>query len=337
VVSPALKGGTYTWSVLTKNPAGASLWSSRSFNTGTTLPLAAVLTEPTGNIGATFSPTYIWNKDATATHYELKIKGPGGVLVLDQWYTAASICPTSTCSVAGPTLKTAGTYTWSVLTKSPAGAGPWSSKSFSTTPPAAVPAAAVLTYPALNDNIGTNYNPIYTWNKNATATVYRLKIKGPGGVLVLDQWYSAVSICPAATCSVPGPTPTLGGGTYTWSVQTYNPAGYGPWSSRSFTTTTPTIPTGATLTAPIGTVTNATPAYQWNRVNMATWYRLYVKGPSGKVVLDKWVQAASVCNATTCSVLSPTTLENGDHIWWIQTNNSAGYGPWKSAAFKLSS
>ncbi len=47
------------------------------------------------------------------------------------------------------------------------------------------------------------------------------------------------------------------------------------------------------------------------------------------------IQASSVCDATTCSVVSPT-LTSGDHIWWVQTYNSAGYGPWKSATFKVS-
>ena len=69
------------------------------------------------------------------------------------------------------------------------------------------------------------------------------------------------------------------------------------------------------------------------RVNMAIWYRLYVKG-SGSVVLDQWYQAVDICNATTCSVVGPN-LTSGDYIWWVQTYNSAGYGPWKSATFKV--
>ncbi len=67
---------------------------------------------------------------------------------------------------------------------------------------------------------------------------------------------------------------------------------------------------------------------------MATWYRLYVKGPGG-LVLDQWYQASAICDATTCSVPSPA-LGSGDHVWWVQPYNSAGYGPWKSATFKVS-
>ena len=157
----------------------------------------------------------------------------------------------------------------------------------------------------------------------------------------MDQWYQAASIC-SASCSVL--SPTLGGGTYSWYVQTYGPAGYGPWSNTisgvvqpmRFSTTTPTVPTGATLTLPTpgSTTANHTPTYTWTKVDMATWYHLYVKGPSG-VVKDQWYASSSVCVGATCAIVSPT-LESGFHTWWIQTYNVAGYGPWKSATFTVS-
>ena len=89
------------------------------------------------------------------------------------------------------------------------------------------------------------------------------------------------------------------------------------------------------MTAPIGTTTSLAPTYTWTKVDMATWYRLYVKGPGG-VVKDHWYQAVGVCNTITnvCSVVSPA-LESGFHTWWIQTYNAAGYGPWKSATFTV--
>jgi hypothetical protein len=102
----------------------------------------------------------------------------------------------------------------------------------------------------------------------------------------------------------------------------------------NFTTTVQTAPTGVVLTEPAGTIATLTPTFTWNKVSMATWYRLYVKGPYG-VVQDQWHQAVNICGVTTCSVSDPT-LERGDHIWWVQTYNSAGYGPWKSATFKVS-
>ncbi len=111
------------------------------------------------------------------------------------------------------------------------------------------PSAATLTSPT--GNIGKDYDPVYTWNKVATASHYRLYVSGPRG-LVLDQWYEASKICDDTTCSVtPGPSTTLGGGTYSWYVQTWNPVGYGPWSNNgqatTFSTTVPTVPPAVDL------------------------------------------------------------------------------------------
>jgi len=357
VASPTLAGGSYAWYVQSWNLAGYGPWSNTNasgvvqptnFSTTTTVPIAAILTEPKGDIATNYTPTYKWGKVSTATYYRLYVSGPSGV-VLDKWYKAVDICDNPTagvCQVASSTL-VGGSYGWYVQTYSPAGYGPWSNTNangvvqptnFNTTIPA-VPAAAVLTAP--KNDIGTDYNPTYTWPKVATATWYRLYISGPAG-LVLDQWYQASSICGGDNiCRVV--SPTLAGGVHAWYVQTYNQSGYGPWSNTNangvvqptnFSTTIPSIPVGATLTAPTGTITNLTPTYTWGKVSMVTWYRLYVKDAYG-VVVDKWYPSVDICNATTCSVVSPT-LKRGDHTWWVQTYSGAGYGPWKGASFKVS-
>jgi putative multiple sugar transport system substrate-binding protein len=363
VASPLLGGGTYSWYVQTYGPGGYGPWSNTvgsviqpvRFTTSSTPPLAATSLSPgtvnpatPADIGTNYTPTYSWDKIAGATYYHLYVSGPSGV-VLDQWYQASSICP-STCSVASPLLG-GGTYSWYVQTYGPGGYGPWSNTvgsviqpvrfSTTTTLSAATSLSPGTVNPATPADIGTNYTPTYSWDKITGATWYRLYVSGPGGV-VLDQWYQASSICPS-TCSVI--SPLLGGGTYSWYVQTYGPAGYGPWSNTSgsviqpvrFTTATPAIPAGATLTLPTSGATTAshTPTYTWTKVDMATWYHLYVKGPGGVVVKDQWYQSSSVCIGATCTVVSPT-LESGFHTWWIQTYNAAGYGPWKSATFTVS-
>jgi len=139
----------------------------------------------------------------------------------------------------------------------------------------------------------------------------------------------------AETCSVT-PTNVLGGGAYTWWVQTWNPAGYGPWSARGdFSTDIPTLPAAAILTGPAGTTIVPSPTYQWNRDEMATSYRVYVSGPTG-VIYDQWHREVSACNATVCSVTPEVSLANGsDYTWWVQTWNSAGYGPWSSMNFTI--
>jgi hypothetical protein len=155
-------------------------------------------------------------------------------------------------------------------------------------------------------------------------------------VVVLDKWYQSSAVCDVATlgeCSVV--SPTLTGGAYSWWLQTYNSAGYGPWTAETkFSTDTQKLPVGAVLVSPKGTTAEHTQTYAWTKVPQATWYRVYVKGPNG-LILDKWYQTLAACVGDACSVAGPR-LESGNFIWWVQTYNSAGYGPWKSATFKVS-
>jgi hypothetical protein len=94
----------------------------------------------------------------------------------------------------------------------------------------------------------------------------------------------------------------------------------------------PTIPApgAAGLGSPSGSITGTTPTYTWNKVNNATWYYLWVNGPSANVI-KQWYEASAICGASTCSVTPATTLSTGSHTWWIQTWNTGGYGPWSSA------
>ena len=198
--------------------------------------------------------------------------------------------------------------------------------SFSTSP---APGAATLSTPS--GNITTNYTPTYTWSQVVSATSYYLWVDGPSGNVIL-QWYtSAQANCNGTTCSVT-PTTTLGGGTHTWWVQTWNPAGYGPWSAgMSFSTTVPTVPGAATLSTPTGgPTTNYNPTYTWNEVASSTWYYLWVDGPSENVIKQWYTSAQAACNGTTCSVTPATTLPNGSYTWWIQTWNTGGLGPWSA-------
>ena len=144
----------------------------------------------------------------------------------------------------------------------------------------AAPGKASLVSPS--GGIGTN-NPTYTWNQVSGATWYYLWVNGPSGN-IFKKWYtSAQANCNGSTCSVAGATPNLGTGTHTWWVQTWNDAGgFGPWSDgMSFSLATPGA---ATLVSPSGSVTTNTPTFTWNQVSGATWYYLWVNGPSGYVI-----------------------------------------------------
>src|SRR6202022_3066187 len=102
------------------------------------LPPATTLISPAGAIG-TQTPTYRWSKVSSASWYYLWVQNQGGVPVIQAWYTGASLCNMSTCSVTpAVTLAAADTHTWSVETWDGFGYGPWStSLSFTPAPPTA--------------------------------------------------------------------------------------------------------------------------------------------------------------------------------------------------------
>ena len=176
--------------------------------------------------------------------------------------------------------------------------------------------------------LATN-SPTYTWNKVFDASWYYIYIQGPSGLVHAD-WYSSGALCGASTCSLANVT-TLAVGEHRWWIQTWNSVGHGPWSAGlTFTIPAPTPPAATTLVSPTGNITTTNPTYTWNKVSAATWYYIYIQGPSGLVHAD-WYSSAAVCGATTCSVANALTLAAGEHRWWIQTWNGTGcYGPWST-------
>jgi hypothetical protein len=334
-----LGGGNHTWYVLTYNSAGYGPWST-GMNFSTTIPTApgvAVPTNPTGYIGTDYWPDFVWGVPLSGTApswYRLYVSGPSGA-VLDQWYQASSICVGGTCTVTSPVTLGGGNHTWYVLTYNSAGFGPWTGGTSFSTYILQPPGAATLNTPS--GAIGEDYNPTYQWNKVDTAEWYRLYVAGPSGAVV-DEWHQASVACGVSTCSAT-PGTTLGGGNHTWYVLTWNSAGFGPWSipGKSFSTTIPTVPAKPVLQSPSTTSSTRFPTFTWNVAEAvvgksetaASWYRLYVYGPSGAVI-DQWYQASAVCGVSTCSVTPNVALYDGNHTWYIDAWNQVGYSEWSN-------
>jgi len=95
------------------------------------------------------------------------------------------------------------------------------------------------------------------------------------------------------------------------------------------------IPGVASPTDPTGTTPVGRPTFLWNRESpvRATWYRLIVEGDTG-VAVDKWLQASSYCDSSTCShrIFFQETLTDGDYVWRLQGRNPAGLGSWSADA-----
>ncbi len=196
-----------------------------------------------------------------------------------------------------------------------------------------LPSAAMPVSPS--GAIGTA-TPAYTWTAVPTATWYFLWVNDATGSGKVKQWYEASSAgCAGGTgaCSTT-PGNVLAPGAATWWVQTWNAAGYGPWSS-GLNFAVPTLGSPAavtTLAAPTGTISTTTPAHTWTAVPTATWYFLWVNDATGSGKVKQWYEASALgCTSGTCTAISNTPLARGAATWWVQTWNSAGYGPWSGS------
>jgi hypothetical protein len=96
-----------------------------------------------------------------------------------------------------------------------------------------------------------------------------------------------------------------------------------------------TPPAAATLLRPSGRSDTATPTFAWNPVPEATHYQLWVddatSGGEGKIKTWHSAEEAGCAQGGPCAVTPDLALADGSAIWWIQTRNDAGDGPWSAA------
>ncbi len=296
---------------------------------GAGIPAKATLSVPI-NVTTETKPAYIWLMVPSATWYYLWVNDASGKVIVKKWYDGNSVCYNNYgyCGLIATTDLKPGIYKWWIQTWNDTGYGPWSKAgSFAVS----VPWIAVPGIPA---NTTTDTKPVYLWLEVPSAIWYCLKVNDASGKTVVKKWYKAEEqVCSSAygICGVIEPT-ALKPGIYKWWLQTWNDAGYGPWSDPvSFAVS---VPWKTTLGVPISRMyVSTTPAYLWKATPQATWYYLWVNNSSDQAIIQKWYKVGQVCNSANgiCGVASPAALTAGVYKWWIQTWNEAGYGPWSDA------
>jgi hypothetical protein len=297
-------------------------------------PGPATLISPEGVISDT-TPTYSWQEVPGATWYKLYVQHRiSGAVYVAKWYPGVDWCAAGVCSVTPTETLDSGPYVWWVQTWNQAGYGPWSTSLYFTTGVCETPSAPTLLSPSGTD-VGAT--PAFRWEATPAATWYLLWVNGPLGN-VYQGWVKAADVCTGSTCEVV-PGVVLSNGPYIWWLLPWNPCGMGPWSAGLEFTVGPSDPPGPiTLVSPSGTISDTTPTYVWNFVEIATWYRLWVNGPTGEV-LDEWYRPMDVCDGGTglCQVTPDTALAEGAYSWWLHGWNSYGAGPWSHKSFTVSS
>ena len=118
--SAELRRDAYAWLVQAVDATGGAWSAPMTFRVED--PLAPTLLTPSGSAGGP-RPTYAWQTVAHATHYYLRVDGPGGPLV-QNWFTSASICSSSACLVTPAIDHPLGSFRWWVRAANNAGGGP---------------------------------------------------------------------------------------------------------------------------------------------------------------------------------------------------------------------
>ena len=177
-----------------------------------------------------------------------------------------------------------------------------------------VPPAATTPVAPTGALVGT-VRPDFSWLSVTDASWYYLWIARNGSTH-RTKWRSETNWL--ADADFPS-------GNYSWWVQTYNAAGYGPWSTGADFSIAPYSPEPVAVLSPTGTVSHTRrPLFGWTAADRATWHHIWVNRVGEGKYAEKWVEAP----ATTW--LPDADFSGGDYKWWIAGWNADGYGDWSS-------
>lgn len=278
-------------------------------------PAAPRLIAPTGMQGG--SPgAYSWYAVPDASWYYLWVSDQDGT-VMNQWYDGWYICTGGGCNVTIDPPLASGNYTWWVQAWGATGGySEWSAPAMFAVPFTGSPTPI--------EPIGVaGETVVFNWTQQPGAQWYNLWVSDPDGV-GHEFWYDAWNVCAGTECSSPAFPVDLG--TYRWWIRSWNAQlGGSAWSAeQQFARPLP----APTPVAPLGTVTTATPNFQWNALPGGDWYYVWISGPAGYVA-DVWYNGYEICAGGVCSVPSPATLTDGSYRWWVSSFNAvSGYGAW---------
>jgi PKD repeat protein len=307
--------GSYTVCLTATNLSG----SNQSCQTISVNAGAPQLVSPTATITDP-SPTFEWNGPVATTRYRVYIRNTSG-LVLDQWYEVGNsdvACTGGNCTFSY-TLPLNSDYTWYVFGQGPFGYTLWSEAGNFTLE---VPAPSVINKTAPADSsIFGSILVSFAWDVDANAAWYQISLK-KGTNATTYQWFEATDIC-TTTCTT---DLTVSVGEYAWDVRGYGLGGHGSWGTEEVFSVVIPVPDAVTKTAPIGTISTATPTFTWVHDAAATQYQVWI-GKAGSPVYYQTQDASVVCDAGNCSLDTGLTF-TGAYTWYVRGMSAGGSGNW---------
>jgi hypothetical protein len=247
-------------------------------------------------------------------------------MVYDEWYLDADICNGATCSHQPYGLDYTlndGTYTWYLRAWSEEeGYSPWGARTFSVANHSPDKVTTIRDPLELDTR-----RPRFDFDAPLGASWFRFYVADTAGTKIWDQWVTRPDACgalEATTCNLTRiPHDLVDGTTYQLWIQTWGPAGTGPWSDVYLFTVdvpAPSLPDGLVMSANDGD-----PHFSWNDQDTATWYQLVVIDSTGASLHDQWYERDPICDGATCGVLPGVHPPNGSVTWYVRAWSPGGY------------
>jgi uncharacterized protein (TIGR02145 family) len=167
------------------------------------------------------APTFTWVEDPQATWYKFWVGSSNGDKVFAQWYDAAEVCSSDTCSVTPSLNLTSGNYEWYIKSWNDNGRVWSDGMAFTIQAGGTAPSKVTHSLPSGTIQDST---PTFIWNTDTASTWYKFWIGSPNGDRIFAQWYDASEICSGGNCSVTFES-ELPDGSYGWYVKSWNDYG----------------------------------------------------------------------------------------------------------------
>jgi hypothetical protein len=306
---------TYFWRVRSRNPGGASAWTTiRRFTTIIEPQTPTVVLPNDTAQGQPTSLKLIWNSAAGAASYFVMVASDTGFTAI----VAVDSTLADTSKVVSNLLNST-VYYWRVKSKNPGGASAWTAMRSFTTIVAApkVPGPSSPVSGATNQQLSL----VLTWNKVPDASGYYLQVTTDiafANIVIQD------SVLTDTSKSIAG---LANGVLYYWRVKAKNDGGTSAWSNLSGFTTFAAVPQRPVLSSPAdGAADQTIPlTVSWTKATGAASYHLQMATDSGFVALGV------VDSALADTLKSVGGLANNTKYFWrVRAKNPVGVSSWST-------
>ena len=304
-----LANGSYGWRMQDYGAYGYGLWTAAQ-GFVLNIPYSVILGQPASTLPA-WDNSFHWTGIPGATWYLIQVQNAGGTAIKNKWVTAASTCTGLNCNYTWADIALAnGSYHWRIQDYGAYGYGLWSgiqdfTLNITYTVLLGQPSGAPL----------TSWDNSFHWTGIPGASWYLIQVQNAGGTAIKNKWVTAASTCTELDLQL-----HLGG--HCPGERGLPVARAGLWRLRLWCLDrtqgfTLNIPYTVVLGGPSGALASWGNDFHWTGIPGASWYLIQVQNAGGTAIRNKWVTAASTCDANrACSYTwADIALADGVYQW----------------------